>query len=76
LSNSAKTGLTKGGDNLGSITSADAENNFEEMIDLSGATPGTVTKYGCPVVVVMAVEFERLKTVKERTQSPKKKGKA
>jgi prevent-host-death family protein len=60
-----------------SITSADAKNNFGELIDLARAAPVTVTKYDRPVVVVMAVEeFERFKSLEERTQSPKKKGKA
>ena len=45
-----------------SITSADAKNNFGELIDLARAAPVAVTKYDRPVVVVMAVEeFERLK---------------
>jgi prevent-host-death family protein len=45
-----------------SITSADAKNNFGELIDLARAAPVTVTKYDRPVVVVMAAEeFERLK---------------
>jgi prevent-host-death family protein len=36
-----------------------------------------VAKHGRPIVVVMAVEeFERLKALEERTQSPRKKGKA
>jgi len=44
-----------------SITSADAKNNFGELIDLARAAPVTVTKYDRPVVVVIAVEeFERL----------------
>ena len=45
-----------------SITSADAKNNFGELIDLARAAPVMVTKYDRPVVVVMAVEeYERLK---------------
>ena len=45
-----------------SITSADAKNNFGELIDLARAAPVAVTKYDRPVVVVMAVEeYERLK---------------
>ena len=44
-----------------SITSADAKNNFGELIDLARAAPVAVTKYDRPVVVVMAVEeYERL----------------
>ena len=47
-----------------SITSADAKNNFGELIDLARAAPVTVTKYDRPVVVVMAVEeFERLELI-------------
>ena len=47
-----------------SITSADAKNNFGELIDLARAAPVMVTKYDRPVVVVMAAEeFERLKAV-------------
>ncbi len=47
-----------------SITSADAKNNFGELIDLARAAPVAVTKYDRPVVVVMAVEeFERLKAL-------------
>jgi len=47
-----------------SITSADAKNNFGELIDLARAAPVMVTKYDRPVVVVMAAEeFERLKAL-------------
>jgi len=47
-----------------SITSADAKNNFGELIDLARAAPVAVTKYDRPVVVVLAVEeFERLKAL-------------
>jgi prevent-host-death family protein len=43
------------------FTSADAKNNFGELIDLARAAPVSITKYDRPVVVVMAVEeFERL----------------
>ncbi len=53
-----------------SITSADAKNNFGELIDLARAAPVAVTKYDRPVVVVMAVEeYERLKS---RDQGNKK----
>jgi prevent-host-death family protein len=51
------------------FTSADAKNNFGELIDLARAAPVAVTKYDRPVVVVMAVEeFER---VKGRNPAPK-----
>lgn len=44
-----------------SITSADAKNNFGELIDLARAAPVAVTKYDRPVVVVLAFEvYERL----------------
>lgn len=47
-----------------SITSADAKNNFGELIDLARAAPVMVTKYDRPVVVVMAAEeYERLTTL-------------
>jgi len=47
-----------------SITSADAKNNFGELIDLARAAPVMVTKYDRPVVVVMAAEeYERLKAL-------------
>ena len=50
-----------------SITSADAKNNFGELIDLARAAPVMVTKYDRPVVVVMAVEeYERLKALDAR----------
>lgn len=50
-----------------SITSADAKNNFGELIDLARAAPVMVTKYDRPVVVVMAAEeYERLKALDER----------
>ena len=51
------------------FTSADAKNNFGELIDLATAAPVSITKYERPVVVVMAVEeFERLKG---RSPAPK-----
>jgi prevent-host-death family protein len=51
-----------------SFTSADAKNNFGELIDLARAAPVVVTKYDRPVVVVMAVEeFERLKALDAHT---------
>jgi len=44
-----------------SITSAEAKNNFGELIDLSRAAPVAITKYDRPVVVVMAIEeYDRL----------------
>ncbi len=44
-----------------SFTSADAKNNFGELIDMARAGPVAITKYERPVVVVLAVEeFERL----------------
>lgn len=58
-----------------SITSADAKNNFGELIDLARAAPIAVTKYDRTVVVVMAVEeFERLKAL-EAPAAKRKRGK-
>ena len=55
-----------------SITSADAKNNFGELIDLARAAPVAVTKYDRPVVVVMAVEeYERLTERKNKKKSSK-----
>ncbi len=55
-----------------SITSADAKNNFGELIDLARAAPVAVTKYDRPVVVVMAVEeFERLKALEKSNMAPR-----
>lgn len=49
-----------------SITSADAKNNFGELIDLARAAPVMITKYDRPVVVVMAVEeYERVMALAE-----------
>lgn len=57
-----------------SITSADAKNNFGELIDLARAAPITVTKYDRPVVVVMAVEeYERLNGLVDTGASSTKK---
>ena len=39
-----------------SITSADAKNNFGELIDLARVAPVTVATCGRLVVVVLAVE--------------------
>jgi prevent-host-death family protein len=45
------------------FTSADAKNNFGELIDLARATPIVITKHDRPVVVVMAIEeYERLRS--------------
>ena len=53
------------------FTSADAKNNFGELIDAARAAPVAITKYDRPVIVVMAVEeFERLKAL-EVPQGPK-----
>ena len=53
------------------FTSADAKNHFGELIDKALAAPVAITKYDRRVVVVMAMEeFERLKALEERTQSP------
>ena len=58
-----------------SITSADAKNNFGELIDLARAAPVAVTKYDRPVVVVMAVEeYERVMAfAKSNSSHPKKR---
>ena len=51
------------------FTSADAKNNFGELIDLARAAPVAITKYDRPVVVVMAVEeYERLTARKSGKQ--------
>ena len=53
-----------------SITSADAKNNFGELIDLAQAAPIAVTKSDRPVAVLMAAEeSERLEA---RDQGSKK----
>jgi len=53
-----------------SITSADANNNFGELIDLARAASVMVTKYDRPVVVVMAAEdYERLKSMEAPKRS-------
>lgn len=61
------------------ITSADAENNFGELIDLARAAPVAVTKYDQPVVVMMEVEeYGRLTGTSQdhiRPDGPKKRGK-
>ena len=44
------------------ITSANAKDNFGELIDLARSAPVAVTKYDRTVVVVMAAEeYEKLK---------------
>jgi prevent-host-death family protein len=59
------------------LTSADAKNNFGELIDLARAAPVGITKYDRPVVVVMAVEeFERLKALDAPVTVPAAKRKA
>jgi hypothetical protein len=60
------------------FTSADTKNTPASYRQGSRA-PVAITKYDRRVVVVLAVEveeFERLRARKERTHSPKKKGKA
>jgi prevent-host-death family protein len=43
------------------FTSADAKNNFGELIDMARAAPVAITKYERPVAVMMAFEeYERL----------------
>ena len=43
------------------FTSAEAKNNFGELIDMARAAPVAITKYDRPVVMVMAVEeYDRL----------------
>jgi prevent-host-death family protein len=59
------------------FTSADAKNNFGELIDLARAAPVAITKYDRRVVVVMAVEeFDRLKALDTPgSAKPKRKAK-
>ena len=59
------------------FTSADAKNNFGELIDVARAAPVAITKYERPVVVVMAVEeFDRLKALDVRAPAkPTRKAK-
>jgi len=46
------------------FTSADAKDQFGELIDAARVAPVAITKYGRPFVVVLAVEeFERLKAL-------------
>ena len=56
------------------FTSADAKNNFGELIDAARAAPVAITKYDRPVIVVMAVEeYERLKALGASTAAKKRK---
>lgn len=61
------------------FTSADAKNNFGELIDLARAAPVAVTKYDRQVVVVMAIEeYEKLterKAAKHKMTALKAQGK-
>jgi prevent-host-death family protein len=59
------------------FTSADAKNNFGELIDMARAAPVAITKYERPVVVMMAVEeFERLKALDTpASTTPKRRAK-
>ena len=53
------------------FTSADAKNNFGELIDAARLAPVAVTKYSKPFVVVMAAEeFERIKAKKKYKYQP------
>ena len=46
------------------FTSADAKNQFGELVDSARVAPVAITKYGRPFVVALAVEeFERLKAL-------------
>lgn len=59
------------------FTSADAKNQFGELVDTACVTPVAVTKYGRPFVVVLAVEeFDRLRALEQKPQSPKEAKKA
>ena len=53
------------------FTSADAKNNFGELIDLARAAPVAVTKYDRPVIVVMAIE-EYQKLIQRKVTEQKK----
>ena len=56
------------------FTSAEAKNNFGELIDTARAAPVAITKYERPVVVVLAVEeFERLKALDAPASTPPKR---
>jgi prevent-host-death family protein len=59
------------------FTSADAKNNFGELIDLARAAPVAVTKYDRAVIVVMAVEeYERLCGLLDQADKSRKTKKA
>ncbi len=59
------------------FTSADAKNNFGELIDLARAAPVAITKYDRTVVVVMAVEeYERMKELDQTAAAPPRAKKA
>lgn len=56
------------------VPAKDAKYNLGELIDLARAAPITVTKYGRPVVVVMAVEeYHKLKGRNTRKASRPRK---
>jgi len=55
------------------ITSAEAEINFGELIDLARAAPVAVTKYDGPVIVVMAVvEHDQPKALEPASKASKR----
>ncbi len=57
-----------------SFTSADAKNNFGELIDLARAAPVAITKYDRRVVVVMAVEeYQNLTRPNHRSRKSNKR---
>ena len=54
------------------FTSADAKNQFGELVDAARVAPVAVTKYGRPFIVVMAVEeFDRLVALSESATNRK-----
>ncbi len=56
------------------FSAKDAKYNFGELIYLARAASVTVAKYGCPLVVVMAVEeYERLTETANEPQPKAKK---
>ena len=58
------------------FTSADAKNNFGELIDMARAAPVAITKYDRRVAVIMAVEeFERMKAFEVPSKAPKRQKK-
>ena len=59
------------------FTSADAKNQFGELVDSARVAPVAVTKYGRPFVVVLAVEeFDRLRALEQKPQSAKEANEA